>query len=232
MIHALASPNRICVQEHFRIRSACPNVAPSAPQLRQKFRPPIQPYVRGNPQPPVKPRRLPLFQRLPRCPQHGMSEPDGAFCPNAARIRPAKRQKVRKALQEPPVYRRIVPVVDADDTAQLLGLSIKRAGCSRDKTRRRAANASLFGCPRPMPRRTRFEALHNALIRIACFIRIRLDPNCTGPRHSRQQRDPIRNGLCSKHMKSHASPVKTAQHLASSKSPTVRFEAPTFILQL
>jgi hypothetical protein len=146
MIHARASPNRICVQEHFRIRSACPNVAPSAPQLRQKFRPPIQPYVRGNPQPPVKPRRLPLFQRLPRCPQHGMSEPDGAFCPNAARIRPAKRQKVRKALQEPPVYRRIVPVVDADDTAQLLGLSIGRACRSHDKIRRRATNASVIEC--------------------------------------------------------------------------------------
>jgi hypothetical protein len=86
-----------------------------------------------------------------------VSEPDRAICPNAARVRPAKGQKVRKALQEPPLHRRAVPVVNADDAAQSLGLSMKRAGCSNDKIRRRTANASLFGCFRLMAPRTRFE---------------------------------------------------------------------------
>lgn len=83
-------------------------------------------------------------------------------------------------------------MVNADDAAQSIGLSTKRAGPSNDKIWHRTPKASSFGCFCLMPPRTRFEAVHSALIRIARFLLIRLEPHCTGPRLSRQPRAPIR----------------------------------------
>ena len=47
-------------------------------------------------------------------------------------------------------------MVNADDAAQSIGLSMKRVGPSNDKIWRRTLKASSFGCFRLMPPRTRF----------------------------------------------------------------------------
>jgi hypothetical protein len=59
-----------------------------------------------------------------------MTQPDGTLHPALAGIRATVSDKIHEGLQKRPLYRRIVPVVDADDPAQSACLSIRVVGDS------------------------------------------------------------------------------------------------------
>jgi hypothetical protein len=62
-----------------------------------------------------------------------MTQPDRAICPALAGIWTTVSEKLHKGMQKRSLYRRTVPVVDTDDTAQSARLSIRVAGASNDK---------------------------------------------------------------------------------------------------
>src|SRR5260370_17399203 len=124
VFHARRAPHRIRMQNEFRVRSVWPDRAAGALQRRGPFRPAVQPRVCSNPKSPFEIRRLSFAQRFARSPQHRMTQPDRTIHPAIAGIWATVRQKIYERLQERPLYRRTVAVVDADNAAQSTHLSI------------------------------------------------------------------------------------------------------------
>jgi len=116
------------MQNEFRVRSVWPDRAAGALQLRGQFRPAVQPRVCSNPKSPFEIRWLSFAHRFARSPQHRVTEPDRTIHPAISGIRATVRQKIYERLQERPLYRRTVAVVDADNAAQSTHLSIPSAG--------------------------------------------------------------------------------------------------------
>ncbi len=118
MVDAIRAPSGVTPQDQFGIGRGFADVAIRSAELTDQVRSLIEARVSGQPQPIVKPRRLPLSTHLRRCLQQRVPEANFAVVPDSARVRPAVRYVIGKRLQEPRIDRRAVLAEHSDNAAQ------------------------------------------------------------------------------------------------------------------
>src|SRR5437773_1217537 len=112
------APGRVSLQNQIAVRCVRTQVPLGALQLINEFLAGVESRICDNPVAPLQARRLPLGLRFVRGSQQGMTHAYGPIQAHLTGIRSAKREKISKGLQQRRFDWRIVPVHDADETAQ------------------------------------------------------------------------------------------------------------------
>src|SRR5919108_2226580 len=118
VINASLAPRCIGLQEQFAVRRARTHLPLGALQLRDQLLARIQPRVAHNPIAFRQAQRLLFVFRFVCGAKERMAHSYGMVHPDVLAIRSAKGKKIGQGLQQPALYWRIVPVHDANETAQ------------------------------------------------------------------------------------------------------------------
>src|SRR6266702_1904408 len=121
------------MQNQCRVGSVRLNLTSSAPEFRGEVFAAIDSCVRRYPKSPLETRRLIFGLRFVRGPKHCVAQTNGTLQPARLGIGTTIGEKIHKRLQERPLYRRTVPVVDTHDAAQSACLSIRAFCTSHDE---------------------------------------------------------------------------------------------------
>lgn len=122
MFDALRAPFRVSSKDQFRVRNAWTNVASRKIKNREQLCAAIEPGVRRDPIPVFETGGLPLGKRLFRRPQQRVAQANRSLDPGIAGIRTTVSEGIRERLQQRPVNRSTVPVINSDNSAQSVTL--------------------------------------------------------------------------------------------------------------
>src|SRR5260370_14379924 len=139
------------MQNQFRVGSLWRGLACAEPEFGGEVVAAIDSGGSDYPNSPLETRRLIFGLRFVRGPKHCVAQTNGTLQPARLGIGTKIGEKIHKRLQKRPLYRRTIPLVDADDAAQSACLSI-RAFCN-------AHNEKEWQCRQLFPKK---RHLHSA----------------------------------------------------------------------